>query len=314
MILKRTSIAAVAGLLLTSALPASLHPSCGCSREACELHSQRYDSRLQAAADRALGGPAAAIVVVDVDSGRILAAKNLEFAGNGLIRSGSTLKPFVLMELLGSGKLNPRQRLVCRRPLGIAGMRLDCSHTPDVSQLDADEAIACSCNSSVAEIAPRMSGDQPAEPLRRRGLNSLARLVGSESTGYLERLTSQAQLQLMALAARGIEVAPLELLTADRKLAPMSRRGNTSTDEAVFLGLEQAVTYGTAHAASVDGMKIAAKTGTAFAADNPRTQGIFVGYAPADEPVVHIPQGRGGEAAMVAHSALEDYRQIKKKP
>jgi penicillin-binding protein 2 len=64
-------------------------------------------------------------------------------------------------------------------------------------------------------------------------------------------------------------------------------------------------------------MKIAGKTGTASAANSPRTHGIFVGYAPADHPeiarVVNVPQGRGLDAALVAHSVFEEYGQRKKK-
>jgi penicillin-binding protein 2 len=294
----------LAALTLTLFLPSSI------------FSSKSRDLRLQQAVDRALGGTAVAIVVLDVDSGEILAARNLECAGQQLIQTGSTLKPFVLMELLDSRKLDPKQRLICRRPLRIEGMLFDCSHTTGVTQLDADDAIAYSSNSYVAEAALRMSGDQLAEALRRRGLDSFTGLVKSESTGHIERGTNQEQLQLTSLGVREIEVTPLELL-AYGKLALIRRSGNTSTDEAVFLGLEHAITYGTAHAAPVDGMKIAGKTGTASAAHGPRTHGIFFGYAPADRPeiatVVYIPQGRGLDAATVAHSVFQQYRQIKQK-
>jgi cell division protein FtsI/penicillin-binding protein 2 len=51
-------------------------------------------------------------------------------------------------------------------------MRIDCSHTADFAQLDAEDAIAYSSNSYVAEVVLRMSGDQLAEALRRVGLDS----------------------------------------------------------------------------------------------------------------------------------------------
>ncbi len=134
----------------------------------------------------------------------------------------------------------------------------------------------------------------------------------------MDRPASQEQLQLMALGAQGIEVTPLELLEAYRKLASRKRSGRISLDEPVFQGLEHAITYGTAHAAYVEGMKIAGKTGTAAATNSPRTHGVFVGYAPADRPeiaiVVYVAQGRGLDAAMVAQSVLEAYWQMKKKP
>jgi cell division protein FtsI/penicillin-binding protein 2 len=281
---------------------------------------ERLKQALQQAVDHALEGHghAGSIVVIDVESGEILAAKNLELAGKQLIRPGSTLKPFVLMALLDSGKLDPKQRLICRRPLRIGGLRLDCSHTQDVSQLDADDAIAYSCNSYVAEVALRLSGSELVEALRRAGLDSLSGLVKSESAGHIDHPASQEQLQLMALGARGIEVTSLELLAAYRKLALRKRSGSISPDEAVFLGLEHAITYGTAHAAFVVGVKIAGKTGTASTANTPRTHGVFVGYAPADQPeiaiVVYLLQGRGLDAAMAAQFVLEAYGQVKKKP
>ncbi len=311
MSLKRAFLAAVASLPLALFLLSWLLLPSPCL-------SKTQDLRLQGAVERVLDGHAGTVVVIDVESGEILAAKNLELAGRQLIRPGSTLKPFVLMELLDSGKLDPKQRLICRRPLRIGGLRMDCSHTADVKQLDADDAVAYSCNSYVAEVALRLNGGELMEALRRAGLDSLTGLVKSESAGHMDRPASQEQLQLMALGARGIEVTPLELLVAYRKLALRKRSGSISPDEPVFEGLEHAIMYGTAHAAYVEGLKIAGKTGTAAAAGSPQTHGVFVGYAPADQPeialVVYVAQGRGLDAAKAAQSVLEAYGQMKKKP
>ena len=76
------SLPTLSGLLLASLLLAALPPSSLRFSKASELRIERYDSRLQGAVDRALGGPAVAIVVKDVDSGEILAAKNLGLAGS----------------------------------------------------------------------------------------------------------------------------------------------------------------------------------------------------------------------------------------
>lgn len=263
-------------------------------------------------------GHAGAIVVVDVTSEKILASRNLELAGRELVRPGSALKPFVLMELLETGKLDAKQRLLCRRPLRIGGVRMDCSHTRDVAELDADDAIAYSCNSYVAEVTLRLDEGELLGALRRAGLDSPTGLTKIESAGQIDRPANQEQLQLTALGERGIEVTPLALLEAYRKLALRKRTGTTSTSGAVFDGLEHAVAYGTAHAAYVDEMKVAGKTGTAAAANNPRTHGLFVGYAPADRPeiavVVYLKQGRGPDAAMVAHAVFAEYAQMTQKP
>ncbi|HXM96892.1 MAG TPA: penicillin-binding transpeptidase domain-containing protein [Candidatus Dormibacteraeota bacterium] len=259
--------------------------------------SQTDHSRLQRAVDQAIQGLNGSIVLIDIESNAVLASSHLDYAGTELVRPGSTLKPFVLAELLKSGKLDARQRLLCKRPLRIGSLRLDCSHTADVTQLDADDAISYSCNSYVSEVSLRMNADELVQTFKRAGLDSPTGLIKNEVTGRIQSPTSQQRLQLAALGERGIEVTPLELLEAFRKLALGRSAGGNSPDQAVFEGLEHAVTYGTAHAAYVDGMKVAGKTGTASSAESARTHGLFVGYAPADRPqiaiVVYLPQGRG---------------------
>ncbi len=263
-------------------------------------------------------GRAGALVLIDITSEKILAAKNLDAAGKDLVRPGSALKPFVLMELLETGKLDGKQRLLCKRPLRIAGVRMDCSHAREVSELDADDAIAYSCNSFVAEVTLRLDEGELLEALRKAGLDSPTGLAKNEAAGRIERPANQEQLQLTALGERGIEVTPLALLEAYRKLALKRRAGASSANGAVFDGLEHAVAYGTAHGAYVEGMKLAGKTGTAAEANNPRTHGLFVGYAPAEQPeiavVVYLKQGRGPDAAMVARGVFAEYAQMTKKP
>ena len=318
MILRQVSLVAVLRSIavLVLSLICSTVLSSPCFPESQKPAAQ--DLSLQRAADRALEGSNGNVVVIGIESSEILASKNLELAGKQLIRPGSTLKPFVLMALLDSGKLDPKQRLICQRPLRIAGLRLDCSHTREVTQLDADDAIAYSCNSYVAEASLPLSSDELVQALRRAGLDSLTGLAKSESAGHIDRPTTQAQLQLTALGERGVEVTPVELLAAYRRLAMRKRSGNVSPYKPVFDGLEHAVAYGTAHAAYVEGLKVAGKTGTAASSGSARTHGIFVGYAPAEQPeiaiIVYLPQGRGLDAAAVAHSVLKEYSQSKKKP
>jgi cell division protein FtsI/penicillin-binding protein 2 len=264
---------------------------------------------LERAVRRSLEGRRGSIVVLDVVSNQVLAAEHLDLAGAALVRPGSTLKPFVLIGLLHAGKLDPQERLVCRRPLRIGSLRLDCSHTADVSELDADGAIAYSCNSYIAQAAGRLDRSELPETLRRAGLDSVTGLAKNESRGRIEPPGSADGLLLTALGARGIEVTPLALLEAYRKLALRKRSGGLSPDQPVFEGLKHAVAYGTAHAAAVEGMEIAGKTGTAAGAGG-RTHGLFVGYAPAELPevaiVVYLPEGRGLDAAAAAQPVLEE--------
>src|SRR6266581_8164046 len=176
-------------------------------------------SKLQREVDRAMGKLPGAFVVIDVTSRTILAAHRMDLASLRLEAPGSTLKPFLLMTLLETGKLDPKQQLICRRPLQIGSARMDCTHPPEVRQLDTAEAITYSCNSYVAQVVSRLNGAELVELLRRAGFDTPSGLVMEEGRGRIGLPSNLEELQLEALGYRGIAVTPLELLEAYRKLA-----------------------------------------------------------------------------------------------
>jgi cell division protein FtsI/penicillin-binding protein 2 len=222
------------------------------------------------------------------------------------------------MALLEADKLDPKQQFICRRPLKIGTAQLDCTHPAEVRQLDAAEAIAYSCNSYVAQVASRLSGAELVELLRRAGFDTPSGLVAQEAHGRIALPSNLEELQLEALGYRGVAVTPLELLEAYRKLALRKRQMELGVDAPVFDGLEDSVVFGTAHAASVDGMKIAGKTGTSVGRNTQQTHGFFVGYAPAERPeiavVVFLAQGRGLDAAAVAQPVFNAFAKIRETP
>jgi cell division protein FtsI/penicillin-binding protein 2 len=274
--------------------------------------------KLQREVDRAMGKLPGALVVIDVMSRTILAAHRMDLASLRLETPGSTLKPFLLMALLETGKLDPKQQLVCRRPLRIGAARMDCTHPTAIAELDTADAIAYSCNSYVAEIAPRLNGTELVALLRRAGFESPTGLVAHEARGHIKLPPNHEELQLEALGYHGIEVTPLELLEAYRKLALRRRDTVLAVDEPVFKGLEGSVTFGMAHAAYVNGMTIAGKTGTSVARNLQQTHGFFVGYAPAEKPeiavVVFLAQGRGMDAAAVAQPVFGAFLRFREQP
>jgi cell division protein FtsI/penicillin-binding protein 2 len=294
------------------------------------------NEKLQAAVEQAMQGRSGALVVAEVGTGDVVAARGMDLAAGRVARPGSTVKPFVLLALLDAGKVDAEQKLICRRVVRIGGVKMDCTHTTAVTELNAEEAIAYSCNSYFAEVATRLSGAELAQALRRAGLDAPSGFVKEEATGHIETARDRELLQLEALGDRGIEVTPLELLAAYRKLALQKRNGagaggETSAeggaspalagaregegkiekDAAVFAGLEASVAYGMAHAASVEGLRIAGKTGTAGSRENARPHGFFAGYAPAEKPeivlVVYVEQGRGADAAAAAQSVFAEF-------
>lgn len=259
-----------------------------------------------------MSGKPGAVVVLDVSSGKILAQSNLKVAAQRVTTPGSVVKPFVLMELLQSRKLDPEQHLICHRLLTIAGRRMDCTHSPAITNLDAADAIAYSCNSYFAQVAVRLSPAELAGAFERAGFTARTGLAENEAVGRVISAADEAHLQLQALGDWGVEVTPLELLAAYRNLALHKLKGDLPLAEPVFTGLERSVQYGMAHseATSAMGITAAGKTGTAAGA-TPQTHGFFLGYAPADKPemvlVVYLEHGRGNDAAAIATPIFSAY-------
>ena len=265
--------------------------------------------------DREFSHRSGAGVVVDVRSGRILAAKNIPVAARRLALPGSSIKPFVLYELLESGKLRPNEAFVCPYKLTIDGHRLDCTHPENTGPMTPAAALAYSCNNFFARMGMRLTPAELAHALAQWGFTSPSRLTGNELAGEIVAPRTPGELQLEALGEYGIHVTPLELLQAYRRLAAR-RRDPAARNPAlgvVFQGLEASVQYGMASAAKTEGLRVAGKTGTARADEGAWTHGWFAGYAPADAPeialVIFLERGRGPmDAAGIARAVFTAYR------
>lgn len=275
--------------------------------------ASRHGSALQEAVDLAMAGQSGTAVVLDVSSNRLLASYRLEVAARRRAAPGSTVKPFTLQALLEWQIVQRDTRFVCPLELRLAGHRMDCSHPRLVEPLDAVSALAYSCNNYFAHHAPRLKAEEIDAALARAGLTSVSGLVANEAAGRTLPAATREQLSLKAIGAGYVQVTPLALLNAYRRLAAARREGvRKESLETVFAGLEASVAYGTAHAAQVDGLRVAGKTGTAAAAEGNWTHAWFAGYAPADKPeialVVFLERGTGGaDAAPIAKRTLEAY-------
>lgn len=254
-----------------------------------------------------------AVVVITVASGKILAQWHLSVAAQRLEPPGSTVKPFVLLELLEKRRIDPHQHVICHRPFYIRGRRMDCSHPASVSSLDAPDAIAYSCNTYFSTVATRLDPSELAEIYRHFGFTSPSGLTENEAVGLIGSPTDAAQLQLQALGEWGVEITPLELLVAYRNLARQKlEMKDQGTLAPIFDGLERALKYGMAQGAQPVGTTAAGKTGTAAGLRTPATHGFFVGYAPADKPeivvLVYVEHGRGIDAAAIAGPVISAWQ------
>jgi cell division protein FtsI/penicillin-binding protein 2 len=266
-------------------------------------------SAWQTAVDRAARlSPEARIVVIDIASGRLLASHRLSDAARTVAAPGSTLKPLVLYELVSAGRWNPANRVACNRQLVVAGHRLACTH-PLAPPFDAREALTWSCNSYFAAVARNLEPGELGRLLRPSGLLGLTGLAPQEAVAEFREPNSPDAEQLTLLGVDGVRVTPLELAAAYRWLAlELAAHSDSDAAQVVRAGLEDSASFGMAGQASLGGVAVLGKTGTAESAPSPRTHGWFVGLAPAKNPqvviAVFLPAGRGADAAHVAGDLL----------
>ena len=283
--------------------------------ESCAAQSEAKSSRnaaLQQAVARAMAGRGGASVVIDVATGKILAAYHLDVAGQRTALPGSSIKAFTLMALLEAGKVNQQTTLMCKRSLSVGGHQLNCTH-PDVKQpFDPETALAYSCNTYFASMATRLTPEELRDSFVRFGFASPSGLAANEARGSVVLAGTQAELQLEAIGEGGVHVTPLELLHAYQNLALLYQKHDPRFSP-VFAGLEGSVSYGMGHLAQPNAsIKVAGKTGTSLVEEGSWRHGWFAGYAPVGKPeialVVFLEKGHGPtDAASAARKIFAAY-------
>jgi cell division protein FtsI/penicillin-binding protein 2 len=190
----------------------------------------------------------------------------------------------------------------------IGNHQLNCSH-PAENPMDAEQALTWSCNSYFAELAGTLTPEELRKALSERNLLASTGLTSQESVAVFRVPRTREQVQLAALGVEGIRVTLPELAEAYRSLAiELAAHRETIAAKTIVAGLTDSTRFGMADAASLGGVTIAGKTGTASAESGGATHGWFVGLAPAESPrfvvAVYLPTGRGSDAAQVAANLL----------
>ena len=156
--------------------------------------------------------------MLDIASGRLLAASQLNDAARTLAAPGSTLKPLVLYGMVSTGWWNSASRIACNRQLVVAGHRLACTH-PLGPPFDAREALTWSCNTYFAAVARTLHPGELGRLLRPTGLLGVTGLARDEAVAEYREPDSVDAEQLALLGVEGVRVTPLELAAAYRWLA-----------------------------------------------------------------------------------------------
>src|SRR3989441_965284 len=258
------------------------------------LTGSESSQALQRLVSQVMAGRRGSVVVLDVKTGRVMAEYRKVIATRTLAHPGSTIKPFILLALLESGKVDAGTAVICPRQFHVGTRRLDCSH-PVTSEPIAATALVYSCNTYFAKNGSRVTGDELKQP------------------------RNEEERELLALGLDGVEVTPLA--AAYRRLVLRRLQAPTpgGAMETVLHGLEGSAEYGMAQLAEIPGLPVAGKTGTAPALNGSWTNAWFAGYAPTREPeiavMVFLERGPGGiDAAPIARKVFAAYRASKGKP
>jgi stage II sporulation protein D len=270
-----------------------------------ETSAVREDTRLQAIATAALGNREGAIVVVDPQTGHVLAVVNPKLAFESAFPPGSTIKPFMTLALMRAGVITGNTRMRCRHRYKRTDVVDSCSHPRDLAPFNPSEALAYSCNYYFATLGERLEEDHVSRILADFGFEQIAR----------------GRWQPESAVGEGgfLQVTPMQLAMA---YAALFNGDKVLTDERAILlaGMRGAVTFGTAEKAELDSLStfVVGKTGTSTPLQGFRPQGWFVGVAfpsqtktaPGDAQlvvVVYLKNAHGSEAAELTRSIFAGF-------
>ncbi|MEM7501729.1 MAG: penicillin-binding transpeptidase domain-containing protein [Pseudomonadota bacterium] len=303
------------------------------------------DLRLQYVAYRTLKGAiqkfnadSGSIVVLDVETGEVLAMANQPSynpndrsqysaeryrnrAITDIFEPGSSIKPLIVAAALESGQYRPSSIVDTSPGYVVVGPK-KIEDTRDLGRVSLTTVLSRSSNVGVTKVGLSLEPDQLWSTMTRFGLGALTTSgFPGESAGLLTHYNHWKPISQATLAyGYGVSVTPLQLAQAyaalggDGVVRPVSlistqtsvegqRILTSDTARAVRRMLEEVVRPGgTGMKASVNGYRIAGKTGTAwkFAAGGYSEDeyfSVFAGLAPASKPklatVVIIDEPKG---------------------
>ncbi len=266
----------------------------------------------------------------------------------GLYPPGSAFKPAVALAALETGKTRPGERFVCLGRRTVRGQAISDLGGAVHGPLDLSRAMGVSCNYVFSGLAMRLEPRDLARRIARYGLLAPARVGLPATAGHfpdparlaqedlaevgigqgLLLMTPFALARFAALLANGGRLVEPHLVRGlgfpGARMVPLGAGGvpggGAAADPAAVVAvnrlLEQAVTGGTGWRASLAGVKVAGKTGSA---ENPHGEphAWFIGFAPADDPIIAvavIKENAGGgstNSAPVAKAVMQKAIEVK---
>ncbi len=288
-----------------------------------DLRVQYLAYRELKAAIRSQRAKSGTVVVLDIDTGEVLAMVNQPAynpndreqikprtyrnrAVTDILEPGSSIKPFVVAAGLSAGKYSERS-LIDTTPFRVGVKYIEDKH--DLGTINLAKVLAKSSNVGMAKIALSLEPEQIYTTLNRLGFGRLTSSgYPGESAGVLTHYSHWRPIGIVTLSyGYGLSVTPLQLAHAyatigaggisrpvsfERVDAPPA--GTRVLDESVSRTLvrllESVVTPdGTGIRAAIPGYTVAGKTGTAWKSTaggyaTDRYLAVFGGVAPASKP------------------------------
>ncbi|MCK6560327.1 hypothetical protein HUU39_02865 [candidate division KSB1 bacterium] len=305
----------------------------------CQQQPERF-ARLavfRQACSELLGERAGTILVMQPRTGLLLALINEKLGVQNATRPGSTFKVVTALSLLQHGLLDPEEQLLCEGQIKLGGEDYQCWLRSGHGQQNLLQALANSCNIYFYRAAQKLPAGALTETARklrlagRTGIN-----LPEEAAGQLPEWVSPAEGVRFAVGhSRALAVTPLQMLqlvamfanegAVYRPFYPASAAALQQFKpelvqtiqfgrelSLVREGMRQSVAYGTGAGARREEVQIAGKTGTAAEYFGAKTNGWFMGFAPADKPevavVVFLQEAQGAQdAAPLAGRVLQRY-------
>jgi cell division protein FtsI/penicillin-binding protein 2 len=280
---------------------------------------------VQRAAEDALSEESskAAMVAIRVSDGTVLAVANTDgdqplednIALTGAVAPGSTFKMVSAYALLESGEVALDTPVDCPAEYSVEGFPIGNAFDGDQGEIPFSEAVAISCNTAFAQLAPGLGDDGLATAAAQLGIGGewdlgLETATGSVSTGgsELDRAVAafgqgDTQVSPAAMAAATAAVArgawlPPTLVIDPEVAAPAAQPLTESTVTDLRAALRRVVTDGTASDLNgVPGGEVYGKTGTAEAGEVEHAW--FVGWQGDIAFAIFVEEGGSGSGTAV---------------
>jgi cell division protein FtsI (penicillin-binding protein 3) len=294
-------------------------------RTSIDLRLQYLAYRTLKAAVKTHSARSGSVVIIDIKTGEVLAMANqptynpndrAQFVAEryrnraitDIFEPGSSIKPLVVAAALESGQYSPSS-VVDTAPGSVTVGAKKIEDSRNLGRISLTTILARSSNVGVTKVAMSLQPDQLWGTMAQFGLGEMTTSgFPGESAGMLTHFSNWRPISQATIAyGYGISVTPLQLAQAyaaignDGVMNPVSLFAmedaadgeqviSIDTANNVRRMLEEVVRPGgTGTKASVDGYKVAGKTGTAWkfargGYSEDKYISIFAGFAPASDP------------------------------